>query len=155
MRNIISIVQGDDTNALGYNTIPCTVNTSLDLTGATVVFEFLDFKQEFTGVKSGEQFDIVIPHSSTSLFALGMQFASLYVIDAEGLRRTFNNRIPVNVTLCPIPDDERVEIEFNPIEQIMDGNDFNMYCSDWEFRQQFALLIKKLGSDVSNEELPE
>ena len=155
MRNIISIVQGDDTNALGYNTIPCTVNTSLDLTGATVVFEFLDFKQEFTGVKSGEQFDIVIPHSSTSLFALGMQFASLYVIDAEGLRRTFNNRIPVNVTLCPIPDDERVEIEFNPIEQIMDGNDFNMYCSDWEFRQQFALLIKKFGSDVSNEELPE
>ena len=154
MRNIISIVQGDDTNALGYNTIPCTINTSLNLTGATVVFEFLDFKQEFTGVVSGEQFNIVIPHSATSLFALGMQFASLYVIDAEGRRRTFNNRIPVNVTLCQMPDEGNVEVEFSPIEQIMEGDNFDMYCSDWEFRKQFSILIKKLGATTTNEVMP-
>lgn len=151
----ITIVRGDDTNALGYNTIPCTVNTTLDLTGATVVFQFLDFKQEFTGVVSGQVFNIVIPASSTKEFPVGVQYASLYVIDAEGKRRTFNNMIPVCVTLCPLADDDRVEVEFSPIEQIMEGNNFDMFCSDWEFRQQFALLIKKLGSTATNEVLPE
>lgn len=151
----INVVHGDDTNALGYNTIPCTVNTTLNLTGATVVFEFLDFKQEFTDVVSGKKFDIVIPHDATSQFPLGRQFASLYVIDPEGRRRTFNNMIPVKVTLCPMPDDGNVEVEFNPIEQIMEGDNFDMYCSDWEFRKQFSILIKKLGATTTNEVMPQ
>jgi hypothetical protein len=151
----ITIVHGDDTNALGYNTIPCTINTTLNLTGATVVFEFLDFKQEFTEVVTGEKFDIVIPKSATSEFPLGKQFASLYVIDSEGRRRTFNNMIPINVTLCPMPDEGNVEVEFNPIEQIMEGDNFDMYCSDWEFRKQFAILIKKLGATATNEVMPQ
>jgi hypothetical protein len=151
----ITIVHGDDTNALGYNTIPCTVNSSLNLTGATIVFEFLDFKQEFTGIVSGEQFSIVIPHEYTSQFPLGRQFASLYAIDSDGRRRTFNNMIPIKVTLCPMPDEGNVEVEFSPIEQIMEGDNFDMYCSDWEFRQQFSILIKKLGATTTNEVIPQ
>lgn len=154
-KDYIVVVKGDDTNALGYNTIPCIVNTTLDLTGATVVFKFLDFKQEFTDVVSGESFNIVIPSSETSKFPLGVQYASLYVIDSEGRKRTFNNMIPVCVRLTPLPESGNVEVEFSPIEQIMEGNNFDMFCSDWEFRQQFALLIKKLGSTATNEVLPE
>jgi hypothetical protein len=62
--------------------------------------------------------------------------------------------IPVNVTLCPMPDEGNVEVEFSPIEQIMDGNNFDMYCSDWEFRKQFSILIKKLGATTTNEVMP-
>lgn len=153
--NVIKVVRGDDTNAIGYNTIPCTINTILDLTGCTVVFEFLDFKQEFTGIQSGVKFDIVIPHEETSKFPIGFQYASLRVIDTEGRIRTFNNRIPVYVTIVPLTDNERVEVEFNPIEQIMKGDNFDMYCSDWEFRQQFAMLIKKLGATATNEVMPQ
>jgi hypothetical protein len=153
--NYITIVRGDSTDALGYNTIPCTVNTTLDLTGATVVFSFLDFKQVFTNVVSGEPFNIVIPWEETKKFPVGVQFASLYVIDEEGRRRTFNNMIPVKVTLCPMPDEGNVEVEFNPIEQIMEGDNFDMYCSDWEFRQQFAFLVKKLGATTTNEVMPQ
>lgn len=153
--NYITIVRGDSTDALGYNTIPCTVNTTLDLTGATVVFSFLDFKQEFTDVVSGEPFNIVIPWEETKKFPVGVQFASLYVIDAEERRRTFNNMIPVKVTLCPMPDEGNVEVEFNPIEQIMEGDNFDMYCSDWEFRKQFSILIKKLGATTTNEVMPQ
>lgn len=154
-KDYIVVVKGDDTNALGYNTIPCTVNTTLDLTGCKVYFKFLDFIQEFENVVSGEVFNIVIPSSETSKFPLGKQFASLYVIDAEGRKRTFNNMIPVCVRLTPLPESSNVEIEFSPIEQIMEGNNFDMYCSDWEFRQQFSMLIKKLGSTTTNEVLPE
>lgn len=153
--NYITIVRGDSTDALGYNTIPCTINTTLDLTGATVVFSFLDFEQEFTDVVSGEHFNIVIPWEETKKFPVGMQFASLYVIDAEGRRRTFNNMIPIKVTLCPMPDEGNVEVEFIPIAQIMEGDNFDMYCSDWEFRKQFSILIKKLGATTTNEVMPQ
>lgn len=153
--NYITIVRGDSTNALGYNTIPCTINTTLDITGATVVFSFLDFEQEFTDVVSGEPFNIVIPWEETKKFPVGVQFASLYVIDSEGRRRTFNNMIPVKVTLCPMPDEGNVEVEFSPIEQIMEGDNFDMYCSDWEFRRQFSILIKKLGATTTNEVMPQ
>ena len=153
--NPIIIVKGDDTDAIGYNTIPCTINTTLDLTGCEVVFSFLGFTQEFTNVVGGETFDIVIPSSVTSTFPLCMQFASLYVIDADKKKRTFSNTIPVKVTLNPQEGQGRVGIEFNPIAQVMKGDNFDMYSSDWDFRKQFAMLIKKLGATVSNDEEPE
>lgn len=40
--SVIEIFRGDDTDALGYQTIHGIITTDFDLTGCTVVFRYLD-----------------------------------------------------------------------------------------------------------------
>lgn len=150
----IEVFRGDDSDALGYQTITATIQTEVDLSGCSAHFVFLDFEQVFTEIPEDKRLTIVIPASQSRKFPVGIQFATVYIVDNEGKKRTFSTNVPVivkNRTECLVGQ-EPVKIIFNPLPQLMTGKVFDMECNDWTFRQKLALLWKALGGTVENEE---
>ena len=94
--NTIPITRGDDTNALGAK-ITVTLETELDLTGFTAVFQVGDFRQTFSDI-TGKRLEIVIPRSATALMPLGVVQGALKVYDANGLAKTIHKEITFLVT---------------------------------------------------------
>lgn len=115
MQNMpIAIFRGDDTNALGYQTIVGTIRTDLDLTGCKAVFKYLSFSVEFDPIPEDKKLTVIIPASETKKFPPGLGYASLRVYDAEGKLCTFSNRIMVFVaTKTPMFGNAEFEVDFN------------------------------------------
>lgn len=116
---LIEIFRGDDTDGLGYQTIVGRVETDIDLTGCTTTFRYLDFTQTFTGLSSGDTFNIVMSSSVTKTFPPGLGFASIRVTDSDGKVRTFNNRIPVIVkTSTPCAGGGQFTVRFRKFPEL-------------------------------------
>lgn len=115
MQNMpIAIFRGDDTDALGYQTIVGTIRTDLDLTGCRAVFKYLSFSVEFNPIPEDKKLTVIIPASETKKFPPGLGYASLRVYDAEGKLCTFSNRIMVFVaTKTPMFGNAEFEVDFN------------------------------------------
>lgn len=115
MQNMpIAIFRGDDTDALGYQTIVGTIKTDLDLTGCKAVFKYLSFSVEFNPIPADKKLTVIIPASETKKFPPGLGYASLRVYDAEGKLCTFSNRIMVFVaTKTPMFGNAEFEVDFN------------------------------------------
>lgn len=115
MQNMpIAIFRGDDTDALGYQTIVGTIRTDLDLTGCKAVFKYLSFSVEFDPIPEDKKLTVIIPASETKKFPPGLGYASLRVYDSEGKLCTFSNRIMVFVaTKTPMFGNAEFEVDFN------------------------------------------
>ena len=115
MQNMpIAIFRGDDTDALGYQTIVGTIRTDLNLTGCRAVFKYLSFSAEFDPIPEDKKLTVIIPASETKKFPPGLGYASLRVYDAEGKLCTFSNRIMVFVaTKTPMFGNAEFEVDFN------------------------------------------
>lgn len=117
--NYIRIFRGDDSDALGYQTIVGTIKTDLDLTGCRAVFRFLGFYAEFNPIPEDGKLTIVIPAQASRGFPPGVGYASLRVFDSLGKIRTFTNRIPVIVdTMTPSCVGGEFEVSFSPFPEL-------------------------------------
>ena len=116
----IKIFRGDDSDALGYQTIVGTIKTDLDLTGCRAIFRYLGFFQEFDPIPEDGKLTIVIPAQSSRGFPPGVGYASLKVYDQLGKVRTFTNRIPVIVdAMTPVcPCGGNFEVSFSPFPEL-------------------------------------
>ena len=118
-KSIIEIFRGDDSDALGYQTIVGTIHTDLDLTGCKAVFRYLGFFQEFDPIPEDKKLTIVIPSASSMQFPPGFGYASLKVYDIDRKVRTFTNRIPVFVkTMTPCMGGGEFDVEFSPFPEL-------------------------------------
>lgn len=91
----ITIVQGDDTNALG-NSIVFTLETDLDLTGYTAIFQVESLQYKWEDITSKELF-LVFNREETSSLSVGTQMGALKIFDDSDLAVTVIRNIPVNV----------------------------------------------------------
>lgn len=152
----ITIFRGDDTDALGYQTIVATLKTTLSLEGCSAVFKFMDFTQTFATIPADNKLTITIPAAKTKEFPPGLSFASLRVTNASGKVRTFDNKIPVCVIVnTPGESCGDVTVEWNTVPQLLGSDNFDMLSTDWELRQLVTKLAKYFGLTVTNETLPE
>ena len=135
-KSIIEIFRGDDSDALGYQTIVGTIHTDLDLTGCKAVFRYLGFFQEFDPIPEDKKLTIVIPSASSMQFPPGFGYASLKVYDIDRKVRTFTNRIPVFVkTMTPCIGGGEFDVEFSPFPELAplkifkgpNAEDFDLY----------------------------
>ena len=135
-KSIIEIFRGDDSDALGYQTIVGTIHTDLDLTGCKAVFRYLGFFQEFDPIPEDKKLTIVIPSASSMQFPPGFGYASLKVYDIDRKVRTFTNRIPVFVkTMTPCMGGGEFDVEFSPFPELAplkifkgpNAEDFDLY----------------------------
>ena len=110
MSNMIPVVRGDDTNALGAK-ITINLSTELDLTGFTAVFQAGDFRQTFSDI-TGKRLEVVIPRADTALLPLGVVQGALKIYDAQGLAKTICRDISLLVSreaVANIPDAQEVQ----------------------------------------------
>lgn len=91
----IKLTQGDDTNALG-NSIVFTLNTDLDLTGYTAVFQVESIRKTWDDITSKE-LDLVITKEETAALSVGTHLGALKIYDSDGLAVTVIRNIPVYV----------------------------------------------------------
>lgn len=170
MQNMpIAIFRGDDTDALGYQTIVGTIRTDLDLTGCKAVFKYLSFSVEFDPIPEDKKLTVIIPASETSKFPPGLGYASLRVYDSEGKLCTFSNRIMVFVaTKTPMFGNEEFEVDFNvrpelePLKIFVGPNpdDFDEYRGFLEKvidrasaeKYGLAILLDAIDSDLGAED---
>lgn len=170
MQNMpIAIFRGDDTDALGYQTIVGTIRTDLDLTGCKAVFKYLSFSVEFNPIPADKKLTVIIPASETAKFPPGLGYASLRVYDAEGKLCTFSNRIMVFVaTKTPMFGNEEFEVDFNvrpelePLKIFVGPNpdDFDEYRGFLEKvidrasaeKYGLAILLDAIDSDLGAED---
>lgn len=89
--SVITLRQGDDSNALGRET-KITLDTDLDLSGFRAVFQLGDFRQEFTDITSKELL-IVIPRDASANLPVGELDGALKIYDANGLALTVADEI--------------------------------------------------------------
>ena len=89
------IVQGDDTNALG-NSIIFYLETDLDLTGYTAVFQVESLRYEWDDITSKE-LSLVFTREQTKTLEVGTYLGALKIYDENGLAATVIRNIPVNV----------------------------------------------------------
>lgn len=92
------VFKGDDTDFMGNQKFVIELQTELDLTGMSAHFRFLDFAQDFDSIPEDKKLEIVIPATSTSKFPLGTADAKIWLVDANGKKRTVANRIHFVVT---------------------------------------------------------
>lgn len=93
--SVITLRQGDDSNALGRET-KITIETDLDLTGFKAVFQLGTFQQEFTDITSKELF-VVIPRDASANLPAGELDGALKIYDANGLALTVAAKIKFNI----------------------------------------------------------
>lgn len=152
----ILIYRGDNSNALGLQTINLKIKTELDLTGCTLFFKFLDFEESFTEFSENEteqQFIISIDSETSFSFPLGLQHAVVYITDKDGRRRTLANDILVLVT-----DDLKTAYDIsNDIDVVIPsdyrnaliGTEFDEGSTIRELRKFVGKIGKTLGADIT------
>ena len=91
----ITIVQGDDTNALG-NSIIFTLETDLDLTGYTAIFQVESLTYTWDDITSKE-LDMYFTREQTSTLEAGNHYGALKIFDDNDLAVTIIRNIPVYV----------------------------------------------------------
>ena len=89
----ITIIQGDDTNFLGDQSLVINFNTDIDLSGFTATFSLGDVTLTY-GDLSGKNFEVILSDEITSNLKLGKQYGELKLIDREQRIRTVTSVIP-------------------------------------------------------------
>lgn len=89
------IVQGDDTNALG-NEIVFELDTDLDLTGFSAVFQVESLQYKWTDITSKELY-LVFDREKTQTLTPGLYYGALKIYDNNDLAVTVIRNIPINV----------------------------------------------------------
>ena len=105
-QNGITIVQGDDTNALG-NTIVFTLETELDLTGYSAIFQVEHLQYKWNDITS-KILNLVFTREQTATLEAGLYMGALKIFDENDLAVTVIRNISVNV-LSMVVD--------NPVEE--------------------------------------
>jgi len=90
-----TIVQGDDTNALG-NSIVFTLETDLDLTGYSAIFQVENLQYKWDDITS-KVLNLVFTREETSTLQAGSYLGALKIFDENDLAVTVIRNIPVNV----------------------------------------------------------
>lgn len=103
----ITIVQGDDTNALG-NSIIFYLETELDLTGYTAVFQVENLRYEWDDITSKE-LSLVFTREQTATLEQGSYLGALKIYDSNDLAVTVIRNIPVYV--LPMVVENQVVVE--------------------------------------------
>lgn len=96
MSDIIHLVQGDDSNALG-NKITISLTSNLDLTGFTAVFQLKNYRQKWDDITS-KKLEVVIPRSVTEKLTVGEHKGGLKIYDQNGLAKTIIKDIKFRVS---------------------------------------------------------
>lgn len=91
----ITIVQGDDTNALG-NSIVFTLETDLDLTGYTAIFQVESLQYKWNDITS-KILSLIFTREETATLEPGSYLGALKIFDENDLAVTVIRDIPVNV----------------------------------------------------------
>ena len=86
MSEVINLIQGDDSNALG-NKISIKLTSDLDLTGFTAVFQLEDYRQKWDDITS-KKLEVIIPRSVTENLTVGQHKGGLKIYDKNGLAKT-------------------------------------------------------------------
>lgn len=90
-----TIVQGDDTNALG-NSIVFTLETDLDLTGYSAIFQVEDLQYKWDDITS-KILALIFTREQTATLSEGTFMGALKIFDENDLAVTVIRNIPVNV----------------------------------------------------------
>jgi len=92
----IVITRGDDSNAFNNN-ITITLNTELDLTGYTAIFQIgKDQQWRFDNI-TDKVLNIIIDKTRSMSFKEGTYYAALKIFEPSGLCKTMFRDIPVYV----------------------------------------------------------
>ena len=91
----ITIVQGDDTNALG-NSIIFTLETELDLTGYSAIFQVEHLQYKWDDITS-KILNLVFTREQTATLESGIYNGALKIFDENDLAVTVIRNISVNV----------------------------------------------------------
>lgn len=92
------IYKGDDTDFIEGQSLVVEISTDIDLDGSTATFSFLGFSQTFDPIPSDKKLNIIIPHSETAKFPVGMIDATVTITNRSSKIRTVSNTIPIKVT---------------------------------------------------------
>ena len=87
--------RGDDTNALGI-AILFNLNTDLDLTGYTAVFQVNDLRYTWDDITS-KRLEMHFTREQTMTLPVGTSYGALKIYDNNGLAITVKSNIPVRV----------------------------------------------------------
>lgn len=94
------IFRGDDTNHELNKSIRFVMTDSgYSLDGMTLHFSFLGTDKTFTDFDPERSCELAFTAEETKQFPVGISYATLYLIDAEGKRHTLTTTLPVKVTL--------------------------------------------------------
>ena len=96
--NYFVIYKGDDTDFIEGQSLVVEISTDIDLDGSTATFSFLGFSQTFDPIPSDKKLNIIIPHSETAKFPVGMVEATVTITNSSSKIRTVSNTIPIKVT---------------------------------------------------------
>ena len=96
--NYFVIYKGDDTDFIEGQSLVVEISTDIDLDGSTATFSFLGFSQTFDPIPSDKKLNIIIPHSETAKFPVGMVEATVTITNISSKIRTVSNTIPIKVT---------------------------------------------------------
>jgi hypothetical protein len=94
------IFRGDDTDHELNKSIRFVMTDSgYNLDGMTLHFSFLGIDKTFTDFDPERSCELVFTSEETKQFPVGINYATLYLIDAKGKKHTLTNTLPVKVTL--------------------------------------------------------
>jgi hypothetical protein len=94
------IFRGDDTDHELNKSIRFVMTDSgYSLDGMTLHFSFLGIDKTFTDFDPERSCELVFTSEETKQFPVGINYATLYLIDTKEKKHTLTNRLPVKVTL--------------------------------------------------------
>lgn len=92
---IIQLTRGDDSDALGEK-IVLNLQTDIDLTGWSAVFQLANFRQKFEDI-SNKVLSLVFSKKDTKRLPLGLILGGLKIYNSEGKAHTVIRDIPFEV----------------------------------------------------------
>ena len=96
--NVLTIYKGDDTGGSFGKRLVITVNSTRDLTGCIIVFNYQGVTRRFENVSAGKTVEVFFSHNETSKMSLGTFRATIFSVDQSGKICTLENALPIKVT---------------------------------------------------------
>ena len=94
----IVIFRGDDSNFVSDDTISLQICTEIDLTNCKAHFEFLGYTMDWDTIPSDNILYLKFSKDVSKEFPICSAFGCLWVENADGLKRTLNNRILIIIS---------------------------------------------------------
>jgi len=95
------ICKGDDIDFSRNNPIYLRILSKVDLTGLKLHFHFFDYCKIVDEIPSDGKIPMVFTADDTSEFPLGKNYASVWLEDETGKRRSVTKKIIIDVTTDP------------------------------------------------------
>lgn len=151
---MITILKGDDTDALG-NTLKVTINVpDIDLAGCKLELSFLGVRREMPCDKENSYL-LALSAEETAAMPLGVTLATVRLIDRLGRRHTLTNTLKIKITdnvseayghSAKISD---ISITIPPL---LAGATYDLGGTNGDTRAFIARLAEALGATVVNTE---